>query len=135
VLYYNIDALKGPAGTFLKKIGSPLLVLWLAFWFNTYEIIYMSLIKFNLTLIMEFTFMILLIKAIPIYLLYRRGLSINWTNDTIVTSIVILMYIIYLRVNNQDPSKIYEETEKSLIQGDNKTPMFYLIEKLRKLVQ
>lgn len=135
VLYYNIDAFKGPTVNFLKRIGSPLLVLWLAFWFNTYEIIYISLIKFDLTLVVEFSFMMFLIKAIPIYLLYRRGLSVNWINDTIVTVLVILMYIIYLHVNNKDPHKIYNETEKSLIQGDNKTPMFYLIEKLKQLIQ
>lgn len=134
ILYYNIDAFKGPTTNFFKKIGNPILALWLAFWFNTYEIIYMSLIKFNLLLIIEFSFMILLIKVIPIYLLYRRGLSINWTNDTIITALVILIYIIYLYANNQDPAKIYQETEKSLIQGDNKTPMFYLIEKLKQLI-
>ena len=79
--------------------------------------------------------MMLLIKVLPIYLLYRKGLSINWLNDVFVLVIIFSVYNIHLYANGQDPSKIYQETEKSLVNGDNKTPMFSLLEKLRKLVQ
>lgn len=135
VLYYNIDAFKGPTASFVKKIGNPLLALWLAFWFNVYEITYVSLIKLDTGLVLEFCFMIFLIKAVPIYLLYSKGLSINWLNDTIVICIVIAAYVLYLYANNKDPTTIYQETEKSLVQGDNKTPMFYLINEIGRLIR
>jgi len=79
--------------------------------------------------------MMFIVKALPIYLLYRKGASISWFNDVLVLAIVFSVYVLYLYANGQDPSKIYEETEKSLVKGDNKTPMFSLLEKLRKLVQ
>jgi len=135
LIYYNIGAFVGPFTNWLKKTANPLLALWLAFWFNTYEIIYVSLISFDVISIAKFCMMMLLIKVLPIYLLYRKGLSINWLNDVFVLVIIFSVYNIHLYANGQDPSKIYQETEKSLVNGDNKTPMFSLLEKLRKLVQ
>jgi len=135
LIYYNIGAFVGQITAWFKKTANPLLALWLAFWFNAYEIIYVSSIKFDIVLIAKYIFMMFIVKALPIYLLYQKGASINWTNDVLVLAIVFSIYILHLYVNGQDPTKIYQETEKSLIQGDNKTPMFYLLEKLRKLVQ
>ena len=135
VLYYNIDAFVGQFTTWFKKTANPLLALWFALWFNAYEIVYISSIKFDVILIAKYCMMMFIVKALPIYLLYRKGLSINWLNDVFVLVIIYSVYIFYLYANGQDPSKIYEQIEKSLIQGDNKTPMFSLLEKLKKLVQ
>uniref|UniRef100_A0A6C0B2R5 Uncharacterized protein n=1 Tax=viral metagenome TaxID=1070528 RepID=A0A6C0B2R5_9ZZZZ len=135
LIYYNIGAFVGPTTNWLKKTANPLLALWIAFWFNVYEIIYVSQIKFDVILIAKYSIMILFLKILPIYLLYRKGLSIDWTNDVFVLAIIFSVYNIHLYVNRQNPSKIYQETEKSLVKGDNKTPMFSLLEKLRKLVQ
>uniref|UniRef100_A0A6C0B6U7 Uncharacterized protein n=1 Tax=viral metagenome TaxID=1070528 RepID=A0A6C0B6U7_9ZZZZ len=134
VLYYNIYEFKGTVVLWIKKTASPLLALWTAFWFNVYEIIYLSLIKLNIVLIIKYIFMILIVKALPIYLLYRKGITINWINDLTVLFIISLVYILYLHANEENPLKIYEETEKSLIKGDNKTPIFSLFEKLNQLI-
>jgi hypothetical protein len=96
LIYYNIDAFKGTVVSWIKKTANPLLALWLAFWFNTYEIVYMSLIKFDIVLIVKFCIMILFVKALPIYLLYRKGLSIHWANDTVIFAALVSLYIMYL---------------------------------------
>ena len=135
LIYYNMGAFAGATTNWLKKTANPLLALWFALWFNAYEIIYVSSIKFDVILIAKYCMMMLFVKVLPIYLLYRKGASINWTNDIFVLAIVFSVYSFYLYANGQDPSKIYEETEKSLVKGDNKTPMFSLLEKLRKWIQ
>lgn len=135
LIYYNMGAFAWPTTTWLKKTANPLLALWLAFLFNAYEIIYVSLIRFDVLLIAKYCIMMLLIKALPIYLLYQKGLSIHWINDVFVLIIIFSIYNIHLYANGQNPYKIYQETEKSLVKGDNKTPMFSILEKLRRLFQ
>ena len=66
----------------------------------------------------------------PIYLLYRKGEQIHWLNDVLVLLFVLSIYLGYLYANNSNPEKIYDETEKSIVSGDNKTPMFYLMDQI-----
>jgi hypothetical protein len=130
LIYYNIDAFHNGATAFIKRHCSPLLGLWIALLFNVYEISYAMFLKFDALLFSKFAIMILLVKAIPIYLLYRKGTSIHWFNDFIALTIVFTVYNIYLYSNGVNPNHVYTETEKSLTNGDNKTPMFYLMDKL-----
>jgi len=71
-----------------------------------------------------------LTKALPIYLLYRKGEQIHWLNDVLVLLFVLSIYVGYLYANNSNPQKIYAETEKSIVSGNNKTPMFYLMDQI-----
>ena len=74
--------------------------------------------------------MMIIIKILPIYFLYRKGGTIHWINDIIALSIIYGLYYIYLFSLGTSPDAIYKETEKSLVSGDNKTPMFYLMDKI-----
>ena len=130
LIYYNIDAFHGPSIIEFKKRGSPLLTLWIALFFNIYELIYVMLLKLNPITFIKYSIMFVTIKALPIYLLYRKGASINLINDVLVLLVVLSIYILHLHFNKTNPIKIYEETEKSIVNGNNKTPMFYLMNKL-----
>lgn len=132
LIYYNIDAFRNEATGFFKRYCSPLFALWLALLFNSYEIAYTMYLKLDALLFAKFVIMMLLVKALPIYLLYRKGASIHLFNDVIVLAIVFSIYSLYLYSRGLDPNGVYAETEKSLIRGDNKTPMFYLTDKLMR---
>jgi hypothetical protein len=130
LIYYNIDAFHNGATAFIKRYFSPMLALLIALLFNVYEIVYAMYLKFDVLLFSKFAIMILLVKALPIYLLYRKGASIRWFNDFIALTIVFTIYNLYLYSRGLNPKNVYTETEKSLTNGDNKTPMFYLMDKL-----
>jgi hypothetical protein len=130
LIYYNIGAFKHPLITKFKKHGSPLLSLWIALFFNVYELIYVMILKFDIIIFIKYVFMFSLIKALPIYLLYRKGEQIHWLNDVLVLLVVLSIYVGYLYANNSNPQKIYAETEKSIVSGNNKTPMFYLMDQI-----
>jgi hypothetical protein len=130
LIYYNIDAFRDPIAKTISKYGSPLLALWIALFFNVFEIIYVSILKFDIIMIIKYSVMFSIIKIIPIYLLYQKGDSIHWLNDAIVLIGIILIYLLHLYLNGMTPKTIYEETEKSIVSSDNKTPMFYLMDKI-----
>ena len=130
LIYYNIDAFHNGATAFIKRYFSPMLALLIALLFNAYEIAYAMYLKLDALLFAKFAIMMLLVKALPIYLLYRKGASIHLFNDFIALTIVFSVYSLYLYSRGLDPIGIYTETEKSLTNGDNKTPMFYLMDKL-----
>lgn len=133
LIYYNIDSFNNKYATAFKRHVSPLLPLWMALFFNIYELIYVMMLKFDIITFIKYCIMFLTVKALPIYLLYRKGISIHWINDIIVTLLVVTVYVFYLYLNNTNPSKIYEETEKSIVNGSNKTPMFYAMNKIYSL--
>ena len=130
LIYYNIGAFRNKATTLFKRHCSPLFALWIALLFNAYEIAYAMYVKLDAQLFAKFAIMMLLVKALPIYLLYRKGESIHLFNDVIVLAIVFTIYNLYLYSRGLNPKNVYTETEKSLTSGDNKTPMFYLMDKL-----
>jgi hypothetical protein len=130
LIYYNIDAFKGPTINEFKLRCSPLLSLWIALFFNIYELIYVTALKFDPVIFVKYTIMFVTIKAFPVYLLYHKGVTVHWFNDVLVLLVVLFIYVSYLYSNNTNPQKVYTETEKSIVSGNNKTPMFYLMDKL-----
>jgi len=130
IIYYNIDAFHNKTTDFVKTTLSPLLALWFALLFNAYEIIYSMFIKFDALLFMKFLAMMIMVKMLPIYLLYRKGIVVHWINDIIALTAIFTIYNIYLYSRGVSANEVYKETEKSLARGDNKTPMFYLMDKI-----
>lgn len=132
-IYYIIDEFKGPK--IIRRCGSPLLILWIALVFNIYELCYFMLVKLDMVLFVEYTSMILIIKALPIYLLYRKGVTIRLVNDVLVLFIVLLTYVAHLYLNHTNPQKVYAETENAIVHKENRTPMFYWMNKISLLIR
>jgi len=74
----------------------------------------------------QFSGVIMIIKVIPIYILQKH--RINWKNDLTVLLSLFLIYNLYLwLVKKTNLVEIYEETEKSIANDENRTPLLALI--------
>ena len=105
----------------------------LAFYFGLLEniivfikLLYKEYIQGSTSTSIRFFLVIMIIKAIPIYIL--RNHQINWKNDLTVLLLLFLIYNLYLWfVKKTNLSKIYQETEKSIANNENRTPLLALI--------
>jgi cytosine/uracil/thiamine/allantoin permease len=71
---------------------------------------------------LQFLLMIIITKAIPIYILQNH--QINWKNDLIILLLVITVYNLYLWLfKKTNIFEIYDETEKSIANHENRTPL------------
>ena len=74
----------------------------------------------------NFFIVIMIIKIIPIYILQNH--HINLKNDLTVLLSLFLIYNLYLWfVKKTNLAEIYEETEKSIANDENRTPLLALI--------
>jgi hypothetical protein len=133
LIYYNRRAFPQSTADFIKARLSPIIALWIALLFNTYEIVYSMFLKFDAILLIKFLLMMLCIKILPIYLFYRSGATTNWFNDILAFVFVFVLYNAYLYSRGAYISDVFAETERSLVSGDNKTPFFSLLASLEKL--
>ena len=75
---------------------------------------------------LQFFLIIMVIKAIPIYILQNH--QINWKNDLIILLLVFLTYNLYLwLIKKTNIFEIYDETEKSIANNENRTPLLALL--------
>jgi len=133
LIYYNIGVFHNSFVTIVKRYGSPLLPLSIALLFNIFELIYFMNIKLDLLLFIKYSIMMTILKITPIYLLIRKGEQIHWMNDPIVFALIFSFYLFYLNLYNETIFTVYKKTEESILQGNNQTPMFYIMDKITKL--
>jgi hypothetical protein len=69
--------------------------------------------------------MMLIVKVLPLYLVYKN--PIQWPQDLYVFTGVFVLYIIYLYLNDESLMTIYKRTFTSVMNSDNKTPLFHLV--------
>ena len=75
---------------------------------------------------LQFLLVIIITKAIPIYIL--RNHHIKWKNDIIILLIVFTVYNLYLLLfKKTNIFEIYDKTEKSIANHENRTPLLALI--------
>jgi len=75
---------------------------------------------------LQFLLVIIITKTIPIYIL--RNHQINWKNDLIVLLLVFTVYNLYLwLIKKTNIFEIYYETEKSIANHENRTPLLSLL--------
>jgi hypothetical protein len=112
---------------FIYKWLNPILALWFGVLENIIMLVRLLYIHPlpNVSSV-QFLLVIIITKAIPIYLL--RDHKINWKNDIIVLLLVFTVYNLYLwLVKNTNIFEIYDETEKSIANNENRTPLLALI--------
>ena len=112
---------------FIYKWLNPILALWFGLLENIIMLVRLLYIhpRPNVSSV-QFLLVIIITKAIPIYIL--RDHKINWKNDLTVLLLVFLTYNLYLwLVKNTNIFEIYDETEKSIANNENRTPLLALI--------
>ena len=115
---------------FSTKIPSPFLILIIALVLNILEIVYLLAVKVPTPRIIKYLVVIFIAKGVPIGLLYYYfNSNIKIYNDIIKSFLVFAVYNIYLFVNNTDFITINKDIVKSIIKGDNNTPIFHIIDK------
>jgi len=112
---------------FIYKWLNPLLALWVGLLENIIMLVRLLYIhpRTNVSSV-QFLLVIIITKALPIYIL--RDHKINWKNDLTVLLLVFTVYNLYLwLVKNTNIFEIYDETEKSIANNENRTPLLALI--------
>lgn len=119
-----------PIPPFFKKYANPLLALCFALVENILQFVYFLYFHLNIWIIIYFLSMMLFVKVLPIYLLSPH--NIIWRNDIFVLFFVFSIYNFYLFLNGTNVIDIYRTTIKSIQNGENKTPLFYLFSLIAK---
>ena len=125
LLWFFIYILFESSYKWVHKYFNPLLAFYFGLLENMFIFIKLFFIGANNTSI-QFFFIIMLIKAFPIYILQNH--HILWKNDLIILILIFLIYNFYLLyMKRTNLYKIYNETEKSISNNENRTPLLALI--------
>lgn len=129
IIYYiftNIFHYGGVGGKLIFfNYLSPIIGMWIAFLYSFAEFLYL-LFSRNIVITLKYSFMILCIKLIPLYLM--RNKKIQFVQDTLALIFVFILYNIYLYVNNTNLVEVYNKTEDAINSGQIKTPFFHFLD-------
>jgi len=120
---------------FPLSVPSPLLALYIAFVVNVIELIYFIKIKIPFIRILQYIAMIVLIKVIPITIIYYYyDNEIKWRNDVLSTGSVFILHIIYLFVKGTDFITVNKKIVHSIEINDKQTPLFKVFDYIHNVV-
>ena len=104
------------------QYGNPKLAILVAFIENmvTYTLLFLR--KIDKTTLVKYGTMIILIKLFPLYLL--RTTEIQWINDSIILSILFLIYTQYIHLRGTNIIELYKKSFSYIERGERKTPLF-----------
>jgi hypothetical protein len=105
-----------------------MIALWVGFLYDFATFIKMFSLGTGFNILLKYFIMLLLIKILPLYILRRT--PIQWARDTVALITIFAAYNIYLYVNNTNSVEIYEKTERNILSGENRTPLFRLMESM-----
>jgi hypothetical protein len=124
-LWFFLYILFSGSHKWIYKYLNPLLAFYFGLLENITVLIKLIYQGVNKTSI-QFFLVIMVIKVIPIYLLQNH--HINWKNDLTILLSLFLIYNLYLWFfKKTNLAEIYEETEKSIANDENRTPLLALI--------
>lgn len=130
VLFYFTPANSTePISKFIRTHLNPSLGFYMAFVENTATLLLLIIYNPEPWLIFKFICMIALLKGIPLYLL--REYPVRWKPDTLVFVVMFGIYNLYLAWNGTNLYEVYERTITSIKKGDNKTPIYSFLAKMR----
>lgn len=81
----------------------------------------------------KYIMIILFTKGLPIYLIYKEPFV--WSQAMYSFLLLFIVYLVYLQWLGTSVIEVYKETEKSLTQGKNNTPIYRLIDQISKSIQ
>jgi len=128
VYYYSIHSVRFPL-----TIPSPIIGLYVGLVENL--VVFISFITTNTNWIewVKYIIIILFTKGLPIYLIYKE--SFVWSEAIYSFFVLFIMYLLYLQWLGTNVIEVYKETEKSLTQGKNNTPIYRLIDQISKFIR
>ena len=112
----------------IKKYANPSLIFWIALLENigTLLVLFAKIPSVQLSVLVKYIIMIVVIKGIPLYLLWPY--NIHFYRDIMVILAVFAIYLGYLWLNGTNLFEIYHKTFYHVTKGDNKTPMLALFD-------
>lgn len=115
------------------KIPSPIIGLYVGLVENL--VVFISFITTNTQWIewLKYIIIILFTKGLPIYLI--RNQPVVWSQAIYSFFALFLVYLLYLQWLGTNVIEVYKETEKSLTQGKNNTPIYRLIDQISKFIR
>jgi hypothetical protein len=108
--------------------GNPKLALILALIENLATLGWIAVANGGLLTLLKYTCMILAMKVLPLYLVWGRPIRVP--QDIYVFTGVFVLYNLYLWWNRETLTTIYMRTFRSIVQHDNQTPLFGLVQYL-----
>lgn len=96
---------------------NPLLTLIVGYIITVGELIYLISQKTNKYNLIKFTIINVIIKVIPILLIYNHKITFK---EFVVNFYIFLIYIITMAIMNINPANIYRKVLNTYIQDDNK---------------
>jgi len=113
---------------FPQHIPSPLLALYIAFVVNVLELLYFIKINIPFTRILQYIAMIVLIKVVPIAIVYYYYNRIKWRDDVIYTIGIFILHNIYLFAKGTDFITVNKKIVHSIEINDKQTPLFKIFD-------
>ena len=105
------------------KYINPTLLLWIAFTEHTLSLIYYTYKGLPIITLTIYAFIIVVIKALPIYLL--RDSKNKW--NPVFSLSFFMIYLLYLNYYGTNIFEVYRKINESMIKGTPDTPFFYYL--------
>jgi len=126
LFYYFIDKSSSISSKWFSEHMNPIYLLFIALFENIFTFLFILLVNPNCLIIIQYVFMMFLVKMVPIYLLWN--IPIKYKMENVGICILFFgIYLFYLFWNNTDILNIYKRTFTSIINNQSDTPIFYLI--------
>lgn len=81
----------------------------------------------NFHIIFLFILNVVFTKLIPLYYLYGTTLK---SQDYYVSLLFVLVYLVWLNINNTDVYQVYSDITESIVKNENRSPFYSLMNKL-----
>lgn len=114
---------------------SPWLILLFALVENVASWIWLVQQHVGVSTLSKYGFMILLIKVLPLWLVWPPKLQdFPWKQNALLILCVLAVYVAVLPPH-ESPLSIYRRTMTSIVQGTNETPLFYVMDKISSRIK
>jgi hypothetical protein len=110
---------------FIKLIANPIIGLVIASVENIFTLMVLIYKNNSFMSTIKYLFAIVLFKLIPIYLLKQYSVSVFY--NFISFLVLFTIYLIYIKMKNQNIVYIYQMTLASILSNKNDTPFFKMI--------
>lgn len=115
----------------IKTIVNPIPVFIFALLENIIILLIMIFLYKPVSSIIIYTFVVIFIKLIPIYIL--RNEKISWLKNLLFTFLVFVVYNMYLNYKKTNIYEIYNKTMDSLLENKGLTPGYALLSSIFEL--
>jgi len=135
ILFFFSKGFPKKATAFIQTHLCPLLAFYLAILFSFFEFAYVLIKNPQIEIILKYLFMMFTIKVLPIYWMISNGYTVHLFNDVLVLFLILIVYNLHLHLQGTNIFRIYQATEQAITTGQNKTPIFLLLDYIGSFVK